>query len=203
MPKSNHKKHYDWVILPQEYFALSLIGCDFLKKLLPNEPFKSKLKDKFNFSHPVSYLIIPIVYNLKHGVELYLKGIGNIWDQDYKHSHDLIFLLNFLIKKLSQNTKFKDVAGILDLELRPLVEKYYFGLYIPINKHKRLPDIQNEAERYPESKSYPIPTIWHKFLDKKTFVVNTKLIEGLEEDIRKIHDILRHKVYFKVCEQNN
>lgn len=87
------------------------------------------------------------------------------------------------------------MTAVLEVDLRPLIEKYYFGLYIPNNKHKSLPDTQNESERYPESKGYSIPKIWYRSISRDTFVVDIKLVESIEEDIRKIRDILRLKVY--------
>ena len=135
---------------------------------------------------------------------MYLKGIGNIWDQDYEHSHDLIFLLNTLINKLNKESELSFVSNVLETKLRPVIDKYYFGLYIPSNNSKNMPDLRNESERYTESKGYSIQKIWHRSLGaNRFFIVDIKLVKSIEKDIRVVHNILRQEVYSKVCNLKN
>lgn len=159
LKKSNVERGFDWLILPQAYFDMALVGCDWLIETIRNEKYGASEKSTIHQSiQPLQYFVLPIVYNFKHGIELYLKGLLVDFRGEYDDkSHDLISLLNLLISKIIENSKSLDektkILKTLDSEVRKIIEKYYLGLYFGENRYKNYPDIQNEAERYPEAKS--------------------------------------------------
>jgi hypothetical protein len=190
-------KKYEWLISPQVYFLSAKILCDNLIKEIKREEFGSgDFYEQYLYRNPVEYLIYPIIYNFKHGIELYLKAIGNICDGAYDINHDLIDLLNTLISKIAkrkQTTKRDKTLQNLNNKVRTIIEKYYFGLYVPAIKHKTCPDKSNMAERYPENKNniYKIPDLF-KFTNNKKEVecwVTEKLLNEIKEDIEEIYSI--------------
>ncbi|OIO29018.1 hypothetical protein COX93_00255 [Candidatus Nomurabacteria bacterium CG_4_10_14_0_2_um_filter_30_12] len=160
MKKSNKDKHYNWLMGADMYLAASIILC---KEMLifyksPNSIFNSDQRiDKkcgFTSNNPDYEMLLPVIFNLKHGIELYLKALTMQTDINlvYSQSHDLIALLNILILKIKDNHISNSMLKILDYDIRKIVEKYYFGLYA-FAQERVYPDINNEAERYPEYKN--------------------------------------------------
>jgi len=85
-----------------------------------------------------AYLVFPIIYNFKHGIELYLKVIMGFKNSEFLKKHNII--------KLSQN------ANIKDKKLRDIVNKYGCSkLFLPNNKEQ---DKDNVFERYPQGSPY-------------------------------------------------
>ena len=77
--KMNQKKQYKWLILPQMYFLCVQKLCDCLiQKIVHGQYLYEEKEEGMNYYEKLEYsnMIIPIVYNLKHGIELYLKGVG-------------------------------------------------------------------------------------------------------------------------------
>src|SRR5437868_1070285 len=98
--KSKSSRHYEWLVMPDSYFAISLVLCrkipawQFPQDIVNGSDIFTELG--FRSGHPNYELIYPIIFNLKHGIELYLKGLGNIDHGEYQHEHDLKRLFAFV-----------------------------------------------------------------------------------------------------------
>lgn len=170
--KSNKKKRYHWLVMPQAYLANALYTA---QEICPRSNFLSQsdlsgtecsLFNKLGFrsGHSNYELIWPIIFNFKQGIELWLKGLSNInIHSKYGSSHDLKVLFEFIIteaKKQKKKAKSKEAKNkhkqnydtLLDLcsTTWPIIERYYYGTYDPKRSDKKHPDKQNERERFPE-----------------------------------------------------
>jgi len=201
-------KQYEWLIWPQMYFLTVQKLCDYLIEKINKEEYLQIEEKEMNYYEKLEYsnIIIPIIYNLKHGIELYLKGIGAMLDQEYNPIHDIESILKIFNKKiegvfLEKGLKIK-FKKIINSELNPLIRKYYYGKYIP-NINYRL-DNMNFSERYPQNDGYKIPDSILVDLEKKeesndkTFYINKNDILEIKEDAEKIHRIIREKIYIPI-----
>src|SRR3989338_7127175 len=135
--KISRKKAYDWMVLPDSYLGMSLI---LLREILKNNSFDSLLKQNgFRSGHPDESLISPIIFCLKHGVELYIKAIIGLNGGSFNQIHDIKDLLD----QLNDTTLARGIWNI--------VKKYYYGTYLLENNRINNPDKLNESERYPET----------------------------------------------------
>ncbi len=178
------------------YLAAAIILCDEMSKSY-NSPIRSlnhgQQIDKrcgFTSANPDYEMLMPVIFNLKHGIELYLKALIMQVNtgQEYPTSHDLLKLLNQLILEINNN-KYNIDLKLLDQDLREIIEQYYFGLYA-FALYKINPDIKNEAERYPEhinDNCYEI---------KDLYDINFyKLLNKIKKDCVDIQRLFRENVY--------
>lgn len=122
-----------------------------------------------------AYLIIPAVFCLKQGIELYLKAILKMIKPDYnpkKDGHNIEKIFNTLFLSLRElkddkKGKIKEIEGVLCRMKLCIIMKYFNGKYIYTSKEemkksgfKSILDKYNTAERYYPEKSgdyYNIP----------------------------------------------
>ena len=95
--KFNKKREYDWLIISQSYFQCALISARILRKELnefaaeEGSPEEYCLKEIYgDYSQDPAYLIFPTLFNLKHGIEIYLKAIIGMANSEFPKSHDLL-----------------------------------------------------------------------------------------------------------------
>lgn len=204
MKKSSPSKHYSWLMGADMYLATSVILCEEMlksyvspKKLnCLNSDQKIDKKCGFTSVNNDYEMLMPVIFNFKHGMELYLKALIMQVDpnQEYPTTHDLLRLLDNLIVaiKNTDNIKKKDILEILDKQLRSLIEKYYYGLYA-FSSYKIEPDIKNEAERYPEYKNencYKIGELCD--------TVCKELLDGIKVDVINSQNYFRENVLKKI-----
>lgn len=206
MKTSNPRKHYDWLVWPQAYFDMAIIGCNWLIETSRDEMYGRPKNSKIHQSiQPSEYLVLPIVYNLKHGIELCLKGLLAVFQGEYDgNNHDLISLLNLLISKIMEKGKLSaertKILQALDSDVRGVIEKYYLGCYFGEGRYKNRPDIKNQAERYPETKSdesYDIPesfSCWIQASIGEQKPSDKVDIESIKNDILRLKEILSNKM---------
>jgi hypothetical protein len=203
--KSDPNKQYNWLMGADMYLAASVILCE---KMLESYVSPKELNclnmdqqiDKkcgFTSANPDYEMLMPVIFNFKHGIELYLKALIMQVDpkQEYPATHhDLRKLLDNLIVtiKNTNNTQKKNILEILDKELRNLIEKYYYGLYA-FSYYKVEADINNEAERYPEYKNNNCYEI-----DDLCDVVCNELLKEIRVDVVNLQKYLREKVLKKI-----
>jgi len=200
------QKGFDWLVWPQAYFDAAIIGCDWLIETSRHEIHgRPKNSEIYQSIQPSQYLVLPIIYNFKHGIEIYLKGLLAVFQGEYdNNNHDLISLLNLLISRIREKGKSSaektKILQALDGDVRKIIKRYYFGLYLGGNRYQDCPDIKNQAERYPETKSgdsYDIPdsfSCWVQTSVGKEKPLNEIDIESIKDDISKIKSILRNTV---------
>ncbi|MFA5248558.1 MAG: HEPN domain-containing protein [Patescibacteria group bacterium] len=158
---ARQEKRYNWMIMPDLFLATALLLCKNLKPSLNEFSSSSANISKevgLRSSHPDYEYIIPAVFNFKQGIELYVKALVVINFNKYREKHDFVELFSILKGKYKNDKKKTIFVKKLYEETWPIIEKYYYGRYIPERKDNNTPDKFNEAERYPENnKSYIIP----------------------------------------------
>lgn len=149
---------YDWMVMPDSYFATALLCCEELvgsdnsldigaRKIIDSSAFK-----EFRSHHGNYELIRPLVFNFKQGIELYIKGLAGLFVGEYEFCHDLREIFEQGIK-LSKNKSAKQYNYFNNLhkDTWPIIEKYYYGIYIPTHTDYGNPDKMNISERYPRN----------------------------------------------------
>ncbi len=97
--KFNRARRYDWFIIPQSYFQCALIGARILNKKISTFAISEDshldycLKEIYgNYPQSPEYLIFPILFNFKHGIEIYLKCIIGMKESEFSKNHNLLDL---------------------------------------------------------------------------------------------------------------
>jgi hypothetical protein len=175
------ERTYEWLVISKSYFQCALMNARILREQLSNfaitedSPLDFFLKKIYgNYPQSCEYLIFPIIFNFKHGIEIYLKSIVGIRNSKFYKNHDLFNLL-------------KD-ADIKDEKIKYVIKKYARShLFLPCNKKN---DIQNEFERYPQGSPYDDLSLFppiNKFgkiedaLEIKSIVTQEKIDELIED----------------------
>lgn len=97
MPTANKDDHYNWIVSPDSYLAMALLGCKHYFGIFGNLGFRS--------NHADHEFIYPIVFSFKQSMELYIKGLGVIdIHEGYEGIHDLKVLIETNVEK-SKGTK--------------------------------------------------------------------------------------------------
>ncbi len=151
---------YDWMVMPDSYFATAILCCDVLlhsqhnldigaRKILDSTAFK-----EFRSHHPNYQLIRPLIFNFKQGIELYIKGLAGMFVGEYEFCHDLREIFEQGIQtSAKKSVKQYNFFNNLHKETWPIIEKYYYGLYIPTHTDYGHPDKMNISERYPRNET--------------------------------------------------
>lgn len=183
------KRIYEWLIISESYFECALMNARILKEKLENTaPEGSKLYYCLeticgDASQGGEYLIFPIIFNFRHGMELYLKAIDGITNSQFIKKHNLKFL-------------FKEIK-VDDEKIGDIIEKYtYCHLLLPRND---IPDKENVFERYPQDTPYDEFFNNDEIIEKITKDKIDELIKDIEftyAEIRKI-SINKLKSFFE------
>lgn len=143
--KFNKKREYEWLIIPQSYFQCALMNARVLREKLSHFAITEDSRLDFclkkiygDYPQGCEYLIFPIIFNLKHGIEIYLKAIIGIKKSEFSFGHDLLYFL--------------EAADIEDEKIKYIIKKYAYSLLLlPDNK---IHDTKNKFERYPQGSPY-------------------------------------------------
>ena len=138
---------YDWMVMPDSYFATALLCCETLLRSNIN-PDAGAFKG-FSSEHPNYELIRPLVFNFKQGIELYVKGLAGLFVGEYAFCHDIREIFEQGIQRAKTSSAEYKFFTDLHRETWPIIEKYYYGLYIPTHTDYGHPDKLNISERYP------------------------------------------------------
>lgn len=157
--KQSKLQKWDWQFVAKSYLALAYIGVEEIKnKKYCKEP---------NFLYRVSpqiydakLLLIPIIWNIKHAIEIVLKAGSVTFQKKYLKTHDL----NELKKELSKTLNIKYDDTEFD-ELAKIVDKYY---QLKIFNGKlfnsiKFYDTQNDILRYPEGSKADVEIDFYAF----------------------------------------
>jgi len=176
-------KKYKWLDFSHSYFSFAQLGCEELiehkytwswSDISKDPPILGSQK-KFP-TYTKEHLLIPVLYNIKHGIEIYTKTLMKILDIDSPKEHDSKKLFNQIkiviskggIKSLFERA-YKDNSADSNLELalkevndilshRVAVEHFimkYQRLEIlkgKLDENYVIDDDQNTAFRYPENR---------------------------------------------------
>lgn len=188
------KSHYEWLFYAEGYLGLAKIGC--LELLNQYYRDNKSLTDDLLYGSEVSdlqLLLIPIFFNIKHSLELFIKGTGVALDKKYLKDHNIDLLLKDFRVRLSA---FPELKSDLELDkrvgkLEPIIKKYFLCEFF--KNIKGASDFQNELFRYPESRDPALSelTSFYKspgIFDELRNFQNSDL-QKILEDIKDIHNV--------------
>jgi hypothetical protein len=153
----------DWVIFSQSYLFLAKLGCQELIEL--------NHKKYRNYDYQVDDLFVPILFNIKHGIEIYIKTLCILLSNKYNDKeHDINKLFEELeVKANAESGKLKPGAyekniitqkDIDDLplnisEIKVLVSEFYTLNFLKnkIDNRFTIYDKKNDFLRYPDNKA--------------------------------------------------
>jgi len=171
----DNNRKYEWWIISQSYFQSALINARVLYKKLSEYGFDKNLEKIYgNYSQSCEYLFFPILFNFKHGIEIYLKSIIGISNSKFPKNHNLTDLL--------------DKAEIKNEKIKCIIEKYaYSRLFLDNNKKC---DTENQFERYPQGFLYDNVELFSVVNERKN-IVDQEKVDELIKDIEFICKNLR------------
>lgn len=175
---NSHKKASidEWIVFSWSYLQLAEIGCEYwiiksgdLKNFHKKYPGFSKQANADSF--------LPIIFNIKHSLELFLKRILASFDKDIEYVHDIKDLSTILksikwteIRTCINRTKKKSPNNILIIEAKEIcdvrgklekqtsdligiIDKYYHLKHAMklIGNDFILSDTENTVFKYPEN----------------------------------------------------
>lgn len=178
--KSNLSK-VEWQFIAESYLALAYSGIEKLKNyihLSTSEKEECKKKESGWYrAYAAQLLLIPIVWNIKHALEIALKTHSVNFQGTYSNTHNLDDLKKELAKifKIDEDNQDKKFD-----EFVKLVDKYnkmeMFGC-----KLLNVSDSANDFLRYPEGGKTGVQ------LDLRLFgKITEKEIDQLVEDIKLV-----------------
>lgn len=181
--KKSNSSYHRWKWFSYSYLALVEIG---LKKLREEINHPSNVKDiKHYFVFCKKYLFIPIIYNLKHALEIILKGLNIQGNNGYIQTHDIMLNNNALQSIINESTDNQNINTLIDI-----INKYYrmeFFNKILVQKIK-ISDIHNDIFRFPEnSVKFSLDSECFGRLKKQEI---NEFIDELEKDIALLFKLL-------------
>lgn len=178
--KSNLPK-VNWQFVAESYLALAYSGIEKLKIYIHLSELEKeewlKKESGWHHAYDAQLLLIPIVWNIKHALELTLKAHIVNFQGIYYKKHNLKFLIEKLaeIFKIDKDNKDKKFG-----ELAKLADKYH-KMEIFDCKLLNASDLNNNFLRYPEANK-PVAQLDLYIFGK----ITEKEIDQLVKDIKLI-----------------
>ena len=175
--KNTNSSKYEWLFFADSYLSLARIGLEELK----NEHYIRKTSWEYNFSYENKWLLIAIIYNIKHAIELALKIFSISINREYLKTHNTQDLASDLMAKMPKIKKIEVIEKFVDITF-----KYYKCEFLDrkILNNINVLDIQNDIFRYPDNSAF-------SKLDLEVFkILNNKDIDELLDDTKKIKSYL-------------
>jgi len=210
--KENDKiKKYDWAIFAQSYFLLSKLAC---QELLSERENKYRKSNEHKDLYQPKDLYISILFNIKHGIEVFIKTLSIFAYGEYEEGHDTKILFDNVkdkILKLKLKPReegfYNDVfqedidASLKDLEQIKRLILYFFELEFlkkKLNGDFVINDTFNDVLRYPVNKAF-IRIDWATILTGRVYNDDIKeIFEKLNEldelfnKTSRLHSIISH-----------
>lgn len=204
------KNKYDWLEFAQSFLLLARLACQELEDTQTKKHSKTTRHDQgVDFPYSETDLFIPIVFNIKHGIEVFIKTLRIISIGDYEEGHDLKDLFKDLkqVLPLSKIKQTKDGRGNeitqedIDnmpgniAELEGLTLKYYHCEFI--RRGKKLVNIYdktNDIFRYPNNKAE---------VKIDLGLVDESIIRSVHEDIDKMYRLFNDLGYLLEIHRTN
>jgi len=162
---NNSFSKYDWpVAFAQSYLLIAKLACQEL--LSKSEVKHYKIK---NAKYGTSDLYVPIVFNIKHGIEVFSKSLSIFIDETYdEKTHDIkklfvdvkpriLKILKPTSRPYYDNLSREDVKKTKEAlnKIETLINDFYHLDFLKskIGKNYKFSDVQNDFFRYPENKT--------------------------------------------------
>lgn len=200
---SNYK--YDWAIFAYSYFNIASLACQELLVKRESKHTKSKFED-IKIPYRPGDLYISIVFNIKHGIEVFIKTLGIFAYGQYDEIHDIQRLFSDAtqrIKKLKLKPQKSRTASITqeeidelpkDLkEIEKLVEYFYTLNFLnaKVGSNYMFYDIRNDIFRYPDNNA-TVRIDWGAILNSQ---INIKDIEQLLGKLEEVNKLFSQSTY--------
>lgn len=178
--KQTNSSVIGWIFFAKSYLALAYIGIEEIR----NKKYCKKPSYLWRVSEQVydeKLLLIPIIWNIKHAIELVLKAHNVTFQKGYSKIHKLCNLKDELavtlcINKEGEDAKFDELVRVVDKYYR--LEVFDGKL---VNK-KTIFDTDNDILRYPDGNKANIK------LDIKLFTkISDEELTELQNDIELIN----------------
>ncbi len=199
MKKENDKlKKYDWAIFAQSYFLIARLAC---QELLSEKKERHSKNRKLNIPYQLADLYVSILFNIKHGIEVFVKTLSIFSYGEYEEGHDIKNLFSNAKGKISklkftprQKGFYDDIsqddinASIKDLEQIEKLVLYFFKLDFlkqKLGSDFTINDTLNDVLRYPDSKA-SIRIDWGTIL---SYRVQTSDIQEILTKLDDLHDL--------------
>ena len=195
--ESDRLRNYDWVVFAQSYLYIARLAC---QELLNTETKHSKAK-RMIVPYSSGDLFVPILFNVKHGIEVFIKAISLFAYGEYREGHDIHELFVEIKQRIAKlkltptEQKYYDSVSKQDIEKLPAdfdrieaLVRYFYNLDLLkplIGNDYKIRDSVNDVLRYPDSKA-AVQIDWSTILDGR--VTNTAIEEILEktEDLSEL-----------------
>jgi len=208
--KENDKvRKYDWAIFAQSYFLIARLACQELLNTQNKKHSKSRNRD---IPYTPADLFVAILFNVKHGIEVFIKTLSLFAYGEYREGHDIRELFIEVKQKISKLnltpskpvyydavTKEDINNSLRDLDKIETFVSYFYTLDLlksKIGQHYKIKDTQNDFLRYPDNKA-EVQVDWGTVLSSGIAEIDIKEIfqklENLSELFNKagnLHAVL-------------
>ena len=193
--ENDRVRKYDWAIFASSYFLIAKLAC---QELLSEREKKHSMSGNLNTPYQPKDLYVSILFNIKHGIEVFVKTLSVFAYGKYEKGHDIKLLFKDAEEKISKlnpkprqkgfyddisqddiNASFKDLRKIENLVL------YFFQLDFLKQKLGNdfiINDTLNDFLRYPDSKA-SIRIDWGTVLSYRI------LPSDIQEILTKLNDL--------------
>lgn len=203
--ENSRERKFDWAFFAQSYLLISRLAC---LELLSRRTNKHSKTDAGAFPFNPGDLYVPILFNIKHGIEVFVKALTVFaYDEYEEKSHDIKTLFSdakeeISKKKLAPRQKgfYDDIsqddinALLPDLEQIEKLVLYFFELEFLRKKLSGsfvISDISNDVFRYPDSKA-TIRINWRNVLMSQ---IELSEIENILKKLNNLYDLFGRSTY--------
>ncbi len=146
----NKNQIYSSLVMPNAYFNTALILIDYISKDSEDGEFGGRRPDIWKkYDDDMKEMLNPLLYNLKHWIELSCKTFLNLWKNEFDKGHNIKFnFCKFKCLCLELNYNKEIELNEIDLEEINKIETLISDLY---NN-----DDKNDEYRYPNTKNFSI-----------------------------------------------
>lgn len=193
---------YDWLYFSQNYLKIAKLGCQEL--IEPKHSKRGGTKNPWRYN--IEELIVPILYNTNHGIEIFIKTISLIIDGKYDEGHNIKELFAKLKRKINKlklkpckkngdeitQEMIDDFPGNIK-KIEKLINNFYSAeiLSEKLGKNFVICDKQNDIFRYPENKA-SIKINWAEVLPE---FEEEGIIKKLEKEIDELYKLFDETGY--------
>lgn len=190
MAKDKEIQKIEWFSFAESYLSIARLTCEEIIEPKHKKNYCNEESDELSKQNFVTYYI-PIIYNLRHGIELFIKGILvslnidfriEIKRRDWHNIKKLFMLLEKKKNKINQLFEMEEYTKLSDM----------------VNKYKKFIDWRDEDSNRVDKKNMLARHPDNEEIDYFDIIygINNKAIEsihGIEEDIRTLNS-----VYFNI-----
>ena len=173
----NGTTEFDWVMFAQSYFYIARLAC---QELLDDGSKKHNrgLSNSINLPYKTANLYVAILFNIKHGIEVFIKSLGILDFGGYEEGHDIHVLFQNLKKRMETKLTPKDLD-----QMEKLIIYFYKPNFLKrkVKDFYEIADIKNDIFRYPDNNA-KIQISWELILD----LFDRSDVEEIKDNLDKL-----------------